>query len=691
MLTYYPKAKSAGDREVRNAILLGRRKRLLSLEDIVKKPESLTQVPVGQVEIPMDAIGGTLTRMRARSFSPGYYPTLFLKSEFAKKWEGVYHYQEDRGITDPIKVYEYMRKFYVQEGNKRVSVMKYFGAVTITADVTRLLPERDGKLETEIYYEFLPFYEATGFYDIWFTARGRYEKLANLFGHPLTGTRERWPEEDLSLLRRSYGSFEESFEKYGGNRTDITAGDAYLVYLGFYTAQSIIDEDAQVLRTRIAKLWGEFRAETENNDMLYISEGELTHDGKIEEGRRGFFGGRKLHSPLDVFFLYDGDYRESGWLYGHELGRSHVEEVFGDRIRTHVKENTGWDEDLRRAIDQAVSEGADLIFTSSPAQMRETSRAAIHYPKVRFLNCSLNLPYQAVRTYYGRMYEVKFLLGMIAAQMADDHRIGYLANYPIYGAIADINAFAEGASMIDPRIRIYLRWTTLREPDAEIEEEMKSIRVISGHDLIKPSRQSREYGVFLRVKKSAAEALGQSKSSGKTQEAGQNGSSSKTEELYEIQNLAAPIWNWGKYYEMIISSVLNGSYDRDSRGMNGEARNYWLGLPSGVVDILLSQKMPLSTRRLVETFRQMMQEDNFHPFEKEVRVDHLAKESFALDKSAGKANNDENSAKIHKIPLDKREIITMNSLHQNVVGRIPVSWELTEHALPTTKVSGVIR
>ena len=62
------------------------------------------------------------------------------------------------GIRDPIKAYEYMNKFYVEEGNKRVSVLKFFGAVSIPGNVIRIVPPRTDEKENRIYYEYMDFY-----------------------------------------------------------------------------------------------------------------------------------------------------------------------------------------------------------------------------------------------------------------------------------------------------------------------------------------------------------------------------------------------------------------------------------------------------------------------------------------------------------------------------------------------------
>ncbi len=74
-----------------------------------------------------------------------------------------------------------MNRYYVAEGNKRVSVLKYFGAVTIAAHAVRILPER-GSQETEIYYESLDFNKYSKINFIEFSHPGRYLELQRLVG-----------------------------------------------------------------------------------------------------------------------------------------------------------------------------------------------------------------------------------------------------------------------------------------------------------------------------------------------------------------------------------------------------------------------------------------------------------------------------------------------------------------------------
>ena len=158
MLDDYYKAKKQGDREWRKAASEGRYPYLPALDDMVENIASLNEVPVGLIEIPIEMIAGTKTAGRQNAFSAGYMPILGEKTEFGLKWSKLYDAQLEEGIRDPIKVYEYMRRFYVEEGNKRVSVLKYLHVPTVLGDVIRILPRPSDDKSYRIYKEFQAFY-----------------------------------------------------------------------------------------------------------------------------------------------------------------------------------------------------------------------------------------------------------------------------------------------------------------------------------------------------------------------------------------------------------------------------------------------------------------------------------------------------------------------------------------------------
>ena len=92
---------------------------------------------------PAESIVGTKTSGRHTAFAPNFMPILGESTEFAAKWSSLCDAHLKEGIRDPIVAYEYMNHYYIQEGNKRVSVLKYFDAISIPGYVTRIIPARE--------------------------------------------------------------------------------------------------------------------------------------------------------------------------------------------------------------------------------------------------------------------------------------------------------------------------------------------------------------------------------------------------------------------------------------------------------------------------------------------------------------------------------------------------------------------
>ena len=120
----YKKALRQGQRDYRSCLAQGIYPYLQVLNEIMPNLEEAKRVELGLVDIPMERIVGTLTQGRSKAFSRNFLPLLEPDSEFADKWAHLCQAQSDEGIRDPVKAFEYMNHFYIQEGNKRVSVLK---------------------------------------------------------------------------------------------------------------------------------------------------------------------------------------------------------------------------------------------------------------------------------------------------------------------------------------------------------------------------------------------------------------------------------------------------------------------------------------------------------------------------------------------------------------------------------------
>lgn len=641
MAEEYRSAKKAGDKAFHQAVLHGQYPYLPALDDILAGEGMLPETPVGTFEIPMELIAGTKTHGRQNAFAVNFMPILAEDSEFAGKWQRLYDSQVAEGIRDPIKVYEYMRRFYVEEGNKRVSCSRFLEAPMIRADVTRILPKRTKEKDNIVYYEFLDFYKVAPTYELEFTEPGSYREFAEKIGRDLT---EPWPEDVMKNVLSAYLIFRGIYEEFGGQQLRTTPADALLIYMHVYELYGILTEDRNVIRRRVERLWNEFLTEAneQSTSLVLRPEDAPKPESGIVPRLTSLWKSPKYTEkmPLKVAFLYARDPANSRSAYAHELGRNQLETTFQGLVRTRAYSSCGTEENFMRAVDSAVSAGCDVIFTTSPTMIDDTLRAAIHFPEVKFLNCSINLSRNAVRTYYARLYEAKFLMGALAASLAPNHRIGYRADLPTYGDIANINAFAIGAEMVDPHVEIILKWAP-EDPDWLGSMRRMNVSVISGPNLIRPSQESRAYGVYHMAEDGT------------------------------ITSLAAPVLQWGTYYELIVRTILNGTWDARPMVQKDRALSYWYGMSAGVIDVILSDHLPYSSRKLVLTLKNALIADTLNPFEGELH----SQKGLIQGPDAPK--------------LPTEEIIRMAWLNDNVNGKFPDYQKLNSDAKKAVQVSGV--
>ena len=157
--TEYLEALKLGKKEQKKCLAEGRFPYLPVLDEILEHHEIQTEQKLGLQQIPLEYVVGTSTRGRTYAFAANFMPIIENGSEFSMKWENLAETQVDEGIRDPIIVYEFLNRYYVVEGNKRVSVLKYYGADSISAIVTRKIPKYSEDENIKLYYELMKFQE----------------------------------------------------------------------------------------------------------------------------------------------------------------------------------------------------------------------------------------------------------------------------------------------------------------------------------------------------------------------------------------------------------------------------------------------------------------------------------------------------------------------------------------------------
>ncbi|MCH5344564.1 MAG: BMP family ABC transporter substrate-binding protein [Acetatifactor sp.] len=632
----YSSALKLGQKEYRSRLQKGDYPYLPVLDEILSYTPVEYEVSLGLCEVPLELIVGTKTRGRTNSFASNFMPLLDSHSEFAGKWIRLYTSLQEEGLRDPVKVYEFMNRFYVQEGNKRVSVLKNLDAYSVPGNVIRIVPKRTDSKENEIYYEFLDFYEITNINYVNFSEKGRFAQLLKEIGTP---EGEPWTADDRLEFNSVYARFQKVFESKGGNKLPITVGDALLAFITAFGYQEISEKSEQEMKRDLSTVWEEFLVLTEEQSVELSMEPSAKSDSP---NRSKNLLTRILPdnpSKVKIAFLYEKTPQTSSWTYSHELGRLYLENTFPEQVETTAFENIVAGENDQEKMEQAIEEGYQVIFTTSPVMMPASLKIAANYPDVKVLNCSLNTPHPILRTYYARMYEAKFLAGAIAGSLTTTNKIGYIADYPIYGMAASINAFALGAKMVNVHAKVYLDWSTLKDRNVKIEDDPE-INYIMGQDMAQPDGVSRVFGLYYV--------------DGETQ-----------------SNLAMTTWHWGKLYEKIVRTILNGTWKEEDTAIGSRAINYWWGMSAGVIDLIYSQNLSPGTKRLIELLYSNICSDTLVPFSGEI----CTQDGTIINQSD------------QIIP--PKEIITMDWLAENVVGSIPPISDLTEEAQAVTRMQGL--
>ncbi|MBQ6595045.1 MAG: BMP family ABC transporter substrate-binding protein [Clostridia bacterium] len=625
---YYKDAQRLGQREYRARIFSGQYPYLPVLDEILPPERLLKGIDMGLVNVPAEFIVGTRTRGRTNSFAANFMPLLAEGSEFARKWERLCQSHLTEGIRDPVKVYEYLNRYYVEEGNKRVSVLKFFDAVSIPAQVVRIMPDVSAG-EAELYLEYVAFNRVTGINYLEFTKKGSFAKLLSLLGKPAD---EIWTDDDRHRFQRAYLSFRTAYESLGGSRLHETVGDAMLAFIEIYGFDALLDLSSSELRKAVGKAWEEVRLQQEPEPV------EIRPD-PAEEKKESLIARVLPQRKLRAAFVYDRNPSSSFWAWGHEQGRKHVERVFEGRLETAAYVNAT-DGDVRRVMEEAIADGSRVVFTTSPRMLPDSLKVAVDHPETMILNCALNQSHRYIRTYYPRIYEAKYVVGAVAGAMAEEGDIGYICDYPIYGMIVGINAFALGVRLTNPRARVVLEWSSVEGHRAARRKLAdQGISLISCQDFSRQADGSFGLNGLMRFEGDSPVML------------------------------AAPVWKWDVYYEEILRRILSGALQDEYSG-SARAINYYWGMSAGVVDVQCAPELPEGVRHLAGLLMESIRREICEPFALPVRT------------QAGTAVEAEGKS------LSLEQIVGMDYLVGNVTGAIPAQYEL-KRGVPTVKIMGV--
>lgn len=294
-------------------------------------------------------------------------------------------------------------------------------------------------------------------------------------------------------------------------------------------------------------------------------------------------------APEDMIvgFIYVGPIGDGGYTFAHDQGRLYLEEQLG--VKTIYKESVPETQEVEQEIRNMIDQGAKAIFATSFGYMDYVEKISKEYPEVAFFHCSGYKATDNMANYFGRIYQARYLSGIVAGLKTETNQIGYVAAFPIPEVVRGINAFTLGAQSVNPDVTVKVTWTSTwydpeKEKSAAIALLDQGVDIIAQHqDTAGPQQAAEERGAF---------SIGYN-----------TDMSAMAPKAY----MTAPIWNWGPYYVTQTQAVMDGTFATHA---------YWEGMSEDIVRLApLTANAPEGAQEAVDTATAQILDGSEYVFE----------------------------------------------------------------------------
>ena len=265
---------------------------------------------------------------------------------------------------------------------------------------------------------------------------------------------------------------------------------------------------------------------------------------------------------VKVGVILNGYKDDKSWSQSHYEGLEKTAQQLGLEITYKefvTTDSIAWE------IDQFAKAGCKIVVANSVIYAEQIEQATKRYTNIYIYHATGVGEGKNLASYFGRMYQMRYLTGIAAGLQTKTNEIGYVAAFPISEVNRGLNAFTLGVKSVNPDATVYVRWINSWNADditADTTEQLLSehnIDVLAMHtDSVAPLEIADRHGVM------------------------SIGYNIDNRELYPETYLTAAVWDWEKFYTPNIRKCLQGKFT---------GVNFWESADTGVINIApLSEK-----------------------------------------------------------------------------------------------------
>ena len=299
-------------------------------------------------------------------------------------------------------------------------------------------------------------------------------------------------------------------------------------------------------------------------------------------------GSAKRSDVFKVAWIYVGPHNDGGWSQAHDKGRLFVHSALGSKVKTTYKENVPEGPQTCQVIESLVNDGNKIIFATSFGFQQCMVSEAKKHPDVDFEQATGTAQAKNLSEYFGAAEDAIYLSGMAAGAATKKGTIGYVVPFAIPEVIRHANAFALGAQVTHPGVKVKLVWTnSWFAPDKE-RKAAENLRA-AGADVLGQNVDSPATGQYAESKKIPWV-----------------GYDSNAMKFAPKSWLTAATYNWGPYYLRRVKAAMNKSWHTGF---------YYGSIKDGLITLApYGPKVSAKTKRLIAAKKQGLVSGKFYEF-----------------------------------------------------------------------------
>ncbi|MGM9583530.1 MAG: BMP family ABC transporter substrate-binding protein [Phascolarctobacterium sp.] len=291
---------------------------------------------------------------------------------------------------------------------------------------------------------------------------------------------------------------------------------------------------------------------------------------------------------VKVGLLLNGPADDKSWNQSHFEGLQQAAKEL--KLEVILAEKVPENKESRAVIDRMVKQDCKAIIATSFGYGPVMKQAAEDYPQVSFLHAT-GLDYSKnLTSFFGRMYQVRYLSGIVAGLQSRSGVIGYVAAMDIPEVVRGINAFTLGVRSVAPQARVYVKYVKSWNDDKLTADA--TYELITKHHQID----------VLTMHSNSLESL----KIAEQRNIGTIGYNFDNAKLFPRTYLTAAVWRWDSVYLPMLRDCLQGGY---------EGNHFWFGIEKNVAGLSpFTRNVHSDVRQRIIAARQRLEKDAFDVF-----------------------------------------------------------------------------